>query len=74
MDERVEQKLDRMNLGKLYETPNEILQVLKETIQWDGRPKYSKEASMWIVNLSKIDFYCRFHNNKVVCYDVVPYS
>ncbi|MFO0131572.1 MAG: hypothetical protein ACK52J_03405 [bacterium] len=43
-------------------------------MRWDGRKKYSKEANHWIINLSKIDFYCKIFDDKVVCFDVVPYT
>jgi len=74
IDEEVYEKLKNFELGPLYDKIEDLIQTLKETLRWDGRKKYSKEASHWIINLCKIDFYCEIFESKVVCFDVVPYT
>ena len=51
-----------------------IFDAIEIALATATRKKYSKEANHWIINLSKIDFYCRIFNDKVVCFDVVPYT
>ena len=66
--------MEKYDIGELYSNIDDLILTLKETLRWDGRKKYSKEANHWIINLSKIDFYCKIFDDKVVCFDVVPYT
>jgi len=87
IDKCVSLKLARMPLGPLYDSSEELLQTLVETITWDGRKNYTKKrpgdkdykpsgssTGQWIINLANIDFVCVFEQGTVRVVDTKPFS
>mmetsp|Transcript_30929 Transcript_30929/g.67566 ORF Transcript_30929/g.67566 Transcript_30929/m.67566 type:complete len:319 (-) Transcript_30929:115-1071(-) len=74
IDECVTEKLAHMQLGPLYETSEQLLNTLVETIKWDGRKNYTKkrpsdkdykmQKGQWIINLANVDFICMFETHE----------